>query len=105
MFAILSQEFFVADFPMHYQGKTHRILFGSQSQKRLPGIWCWDPSQECVFVISVGRDFCDGFSCSFPRKINQKKESIRKMPAILSQEFCDGSQRDPSQNIAFCSVF
>jgi len=53
--------------------KTHRILFGSQSQKRLPGIWCWDPSQECVFVISVGKDFCDGFSCSFPRKINQKK--------------------------------
>jgi hypothetical protein len=73
MFAIISQEFFVADFPMHYQGKTHRILFGSHSQKRLPGIWCWDPSQECVFVISAGKDFCDGFSCSFPRKINQKK--------------------------------
>ena len=49
--------------------------------------------------------FAMDFPVHFLGKSIKKKESIRKMPAILSHEFCDGSQRDPSQNIAFCSVF
>jgi hypothetical protein len=106
----LSAQNFVMDFPIHFQREIHRKK-KSISIHKMPAI--------------LSQEICDGFADTFARSIAKmskkrwlvvfsqqkkcdefsntcpKKKTIAKFPEVdhknVPEEFCDGSQWDPSQ--------